>query len=504
MKLSKLCAGASVKRFVNVDFEKEINHLTNDYKTAENSSVFFAIKGETYNGNDFAAAVLKKGGVVVSDSANYAKNILVSGGKNLIYVNDARSAMSKFAANYNLNPQEKLKIIMVVGTNGKTSTACIIRDIFEYSGVRTGIIGTLETRFEDVIFQNELTTPDPIQLFEIFKSMQEKGAKVVVMEGSAHAIALKKLQNITADIAVFTNFSQDHLDFFGDMQSYAEVKKSLFNKDNVKTAVVNADDVLGREIIASAQVPTLSYGIENVSDVFCIFSSDVQKFAGKISSMQSVYQLGGDGDFVVNYLDEICDIKTQLKGRFNTYNLLGAITAARYFGIGLESIKSGVAKISNIAGRYQEVENKRGMNIVVDYAHTPDGMENILKEMKRALKNPNENRLICIFGCGGNRDNSKREPMGAAAEKYSDLIIITSDNPRFEDAHEIAAEILRGIENKDKTMIIINREAAISYAISIAKSGDSIAILGKGHEEYIDENGEKRYFSDVETVKKYI
>ncbi len=509
MQISKLCEGAEIIKYIGVDKEREISQLTNDYKKASSDSVFFAIKGGSQNGNNFAYEVIKKDGTVVTDDENYARNLLISGGKNLILTRDARKAMSQFAANFYGNPQEKLKIIAVVGTNGKTSTACIIRDIFEYSGIRTGIIGTLETRFEDLIFQNDMTTPDPIMLFEILKDMQSAGCRVVVMEWSAHAIALRKLENLTCEIAIFTNFSQDHLDYFGDMQSYKDVKKSIFAKERVRAAVVNADDAVGGEIIAGARVPILSYGIENVCDVFCIFSSEMQKFTSKILPNDSLKSRCESGKFVVNYLDEICEINSFLKGRFNTYNLLGGITAAKYFGVSFKTIASAVETITGIAGRYQQVQNDRGIEIVIDYAHTPDGMENILKEMNREISKKQvagseSAKLICVFGCGGNRDSSKRGVMGEISEKYADVVVVTSDNPRLENPKDITADILGGFKNESVAVEILDRENAIKYAISIAGVGDSIAILGKGHEDYIDEAGEKRYYSDLETVKKYI
>lgn len=504
MQLSKLCEGAEVIKFIGVNKEKEISNLSIDYKKAKQDSVFFAIKGEQFNGNVFSSQVVQNGGVVVTDDQNYANNFLISGGKNLILVKNSRRAMSQFSANFYQNPQEKLKIIAVVGTNGKTSTACIIRDIFEYSGIRTGIIGTLETRFEDLIFKSEMTTPDPIELFAILSTMQNAGCKVVVMEWSAHAIALEKLSNLACEIAIFTNLSQDHLDFFEDMGKYKEVKKSIFIKERVKTAVVNADDACGGEIISEARIPILSYGIENVCDVFCIFGEDMQKFTSKI--FQSHENSGESGKLIVNYLDEICEINSSLKGRFNAYNLLGSVAAARYFGIDFKTIASAVLGIEGVAGRYQTVANNLGIEIVVDYAHTPDGMENILKEMKNSIKkrSTEQSRLICVFGCGGNRDKSKRSVMGEISEKYADITIVTSDNPRLEKPESITADILHGVKDKQSVVELIDRESAIAHAVSIAKSGDSIAILGKGHEDYIDQAGEKRYYSDIETVKKYI
>ncbi|MFI3163737.1 MAG: UDP-N-acetylmuramoyl-L-alanyl-D-glutamate--2,6-diaminopimelate ligase [Bacillota bacterium] len=513
MQLSKLCEGAEVIKFIGVNKEKEITNLTIDYKDAESDSVFFAIKGDKFNGNVFSSEVVKKGGVVVTDDENYAHNFLISGGKNLILAKSARGAMSQISANFYENPQEKLKIIAVVGTNGKTSTACILRDIFEYSGIRTGIIGTLETRFEDLIFQSEMTTPDPIKLFEILSEMQKAGCKVVVMEWSAHAIALEKLSNLTCEIAIFTNLSQDHLDFFGDMKEYKEAKKSIFVKERVKMAVVNADDACGAEIISESRIPILSYGIENVCDVFCIFGEDMQKFTNKI--FENEKNNATSGELIVNYLDEICTITSFLKGRFNVYNLLGSVAAARYFGIDFKTIASAVLGIEGVAGRYQTVENDLGIEIVIDYAHTPDGMENILKEMKNSLSKTQTQtktqtqigekpKLICVFGCGGNRDKTKRNVMGGISEKYADVTILTSDNPRLENPESITNDILHGFQNSENAIVIQKRESAINHAINIAKKGDSIAILGKGHEDYIDEAGEKRYYTDIETVKKYI
>lgn len=311
--------------------------------------------------------------------------------------------------------------------------------------------------------------------------MVNQGVKYVIMEVSAHAIALRKMDGIRADVSVFTNFSRDHLDFFKNMQEYGDTKMSFFAPTHTKVAVVNADDNLGRQIINDARIPLVSYGFKTPSDVFAIDYSDTDSGI----------------EYTINLYDEIAKVNFNLFGEFNLYNTLCAATTARVFGIKLPTITQGIEKVRNIDGR-NETFYKCDKRIVVDFAHTPDGVNNILSYLKSTCKG----KLIVVFGCGGNRDRFKRPLIAQNVSKYADDCIITNDNPRYEPYGSIIEDIEGGMSIHYD--IIFDRTQAIATAISKAKAGDTIAILGKGAEKYQEIKGVKIPLSDVDTVQKIL
>ena len=464
MKISKLFNKKTIK---NRYSDREVSRLAFNSEEVGPGTLFFACKGERFNGENYIVKALEAGatGVVTESKPSVSCNYIL--------VDDVRKSMAIAASNFYGNPEKKLKIITVVGTNGKTTTANIVRKILD-SFTPTGIIGTLGASWKDKTVDTGLTTPDSFELFRLLAEMLADGITHVVMEASAHAIYYRKLCGTKAEAAIFTNISQDHLDFFGSMKKYSETKLSYFIPDNVKTAVVNVDDEYGVKLLSEIKVPYVTYGISAPADVFATDFSENKK-----------------QHFTLNACDEVYNVNTNLKGIFNRYNILAAIGCAKALQLNTRRAVSVVNNIAEIAGRYNTIEGH--CKIVIDYAHTPDGLKNILLALK-----PKRGRLICVFGCGGNRDKTKRPLMGAISGRISDVTVITSDNPRFEAPGAIIRDIAYGCPGK--CVCITDRVSAISYALGIAEADDTVLIAGKGCENYIDVNGRKIPYSDFDTV----
>lgn len=454
----------------------EISWLACDTKKVKPQGAFICLTGGQADGHDFAKDAVSLGAVALVVERFLELDVVQ------ILVQDTRSVMSHLAKKFFGNACDSLKIVGVVGTNGKTSTTYILNSIFTYVGKKTSVIGTNGVLIDGEKYGSALTTPDPIELHEYFALMVEKGVEFVFIEVSAHAIYYKKLDGVKVAVAVFTNFSQDHLDFFDNMQRYADVKMGYFTTEYAKTSIINADDNLGREIISKTTVPTLSYGYENPSDIFAI---DYQETESGIQ-------------YTVNACGEISKAKYSLRGKFNMYNTLCATAVARVFGIKLDRIVNGINTLEKIEGRNEVSYRRDGCRIVVDFAHSPDGVENILSH----LKNSTNGRLICVFGCGGNRDRFKRPIMGRIISKYCDFAVITDDNPRYEPSADILADIECGM--KIDYIVIPDRHDAIEKALAHAEFCDTVAILGKGAERFQEVNGVKIPFSDGEVVKELL
>lgn len=474
MKLSEILKNVVTKEFC----EQEIKSICCDSNLVEAGSMFFCLKGENHNGEDFAAQAVEKGAVCVVSENKLEINALN------IVVDDARVALSLCSANFYGNPQRDLKIIGVVGTNGKTSTTKIIQAIMSQAMIPCGVIGTLGVSFEGKNYESKLTTPDPLELFRHLSELKKLGAKVVVMEVSAHAIALKKVAGIKFETLVFTNCTQDHLDYFKDFENYKSVKKSIFKKEFANNIVVNTDDRLGVEILNEIQ-GVVSYAIKNPADVFAVNQ-----------------RIGINGSsFVVNIFDEIYDVKTKLVGSFNVYNVLAGMTTAKLMGISLEIMVKAIKKLQPVSGRMEKVAVYNGGCVFVDYAHTPDGLEKALLSLRKVTKN----NLYVVFGCGGNRDSSKRQIMGRIAGDLADFSIITSDNPRFEDSYKIISQIESGLRESSLDYICIeNRKKAIIYGLKLIGVGDNLLIAGKGAENYQEIMGVFHEFSDKGVVLEYV
>ncbi|MCQ2400269.1 MAG: UDP-N-acetylmuramoyl-L-alanyl-D-glutamate--2,6-diaminopimelate ligase, partial [Clostridia bacterium] len=327
----------------------------------------------------------------------------------------------------------------------------MISHILNGYGIKTGVIGTLGVFYGDVVQEPTLTTPDPPELFKILREMVDDGVKVAVMEVSAHAGALKKIDGIKFQLGVFTNFTRDHLDYFGDMESYKQAKLRFFNNERCENLIVKSDDVLGRGIIKNNE-KTVSYGIENPADAFAI----------------NLKSTPTGESFVVNLFDKIFNVKLPVCGRFNVYNALASMVACSTLKVPTKFIVENVSSFSGASGRLEKIIGKN-FSVFVDYAHTPDGLEKSLT----ALKEITEGKLICVFGCGGNRDKGKREEMGKVSGNLADFTVITSDNPRFEEPMSIIRNIEKGgLELTEDYVVIENRENAIRYALKMATPSD--------------------------------
>ena len=395
---------------------------------------------------------------------------------------DPRKILALASKNFFHKACDELKIVGITGTNGKTSTAKIVKDIILGTRKKVAVVGTIGCEFNGRHFDTGFTTPDPHILHSLFLKMLQSGVEYVVMEVSAHSIALKKLEGIKFEVLALTNITQDHLDFFKDMELYAKTKCDFFTHEHAKHAVICVDDEWGLKLSRQISIPFASYGIENPSDIFAI---DIKSsFAGS--------------EFICNILDEdIFRAETPLVGEYNVLNCLCAMGITKALGFEAEDIKNGIAVSTPELGRFNII-SLGGLSVVIDYAHTPDGLEKVLRTAKSLCKN----NLFVLFGCGGNRDISKRAIMGGISELYADKVFLTSDNPRFEDPIEIIRDIEKGMI-KSTHEVIPDRKEAIRVALSTCKKGDCLIIAGKGGEKYQDIKGQKIAYSDFDEVFKF-
>ncbi len=475
MKLKDLLNGID---YTLVGNDEDVENLSMNSKEKNPKGLFFCINGAKHNGEAYAYEAINNGAVAIVTETKL--NVSVT----QVIVDNVRSAMALTSANFYQNSAKKLRIIGVTGTNGKTTTTTMIYHILRRAGIKAGLIGTTEVYINDIFVKPKLTTPDPIDLHYLFFQMVNAGCEVVVMEVSAHAIDLHKLDGIIFDVAVLTNVTEDHLDYFGTMEKYARVKSSFFTKQHCKCALVNIDHEVGRKLIQHRDVQTISYGINNPSACFAVnLKMDIT-----------------GSEFFVNIFDDIENIKINQPGLFNIYNALACISVCKLLRLDMHDIKMGLAKLASVPGRFNVIDTKTPYKVIVDYAHTPDGLENVLKTAKSFCKG----KLICVFGCGGNRDPIKRPIMGCIASKLCDVVVITSDNPRYENPMNIINEIEKGINKTSEYYKIEERAMAIEKAISLAKEKDVIMICGKGAEDYQEISGVKHYFNDVDEVIKII
>lgn len=469
MKLKKLLHGAGVKSFRGEDIE--ISGIENDSRLVKPGYAYVALKGAE-DGAKYIQSAIKNGAVaIIGKEFDYPEN---SEGISFITVDDARKTFSVMAANFYDNPQKKLKITGVTGTNGKTTVTYMISHILSENGIKTGIIGTNGVMYDGNVYDTGMTTPDPTKLFYYLGEMVKSGVETVVMEVSAHAAFYDKIYGIDFFAGVFTNFTQDHLDFFKDEESYKKAKLKFLNNYNCKYIVANADDKLTGEI-KKKNKKVLTYGIKNPSDVFAM---DLRE------------TLSGE-KFILNVFDEIYDMDTRFYGEFNVYNALAACEVCSIYGIKIKDIAASLKTFCGVPGRMEKIyENE--FSVFIDYAHTPDGLRNALETLRPIT----ENKLILVFGCGGNRDALKRPIMGEIASDYADISIITSDNPRFEEPFEIIRQIEKGFKKGKYRVVVYKRQEAIEYALKIALKGDVVLIAGKGAEKYQEVLGVKRDFDD--------
>lgn len=476
MRLRDIVKGVNAQIIGNEDLE--ITGLCHQSQQARPGYLFFAIDGTRVNGLDYAGEAIANGAVAVVAQRD------ADLGCTIIKTDDVRAAMSQMASNFYGNPSRQLLMVGVTGTNGKTTTTYMLRSIFEAAGKKVGIIGTNGVYILGQKVGYNMTTPDPIQLQFYLCEMVKNGVEICCMEVSAHALELQKLWGVMTDIALFTNLSQDHLDFFKSMEEYFMAKAKLFNKNMCRMAVINIDDDYGRRLFNKADVPVLTYGMREEN------SSLADIFLKKQSHNNHNQQL------CIKTPKGCLDVELNLLGGFNIQNAMAAIGGAMLAGIEPEYIVKGLASLSGVDGRFNTIE-RGGVLFVIDFAHTPDGLENIL----RSARELGNGRLIAVFGCGGNRDCLKRPIMGKIASGLVDFFVITSDNPRYEDPLSIAVQIAGGAV-KENYIIEIDREAAIKKAFALAQKGDVIVVAGKGAEPYMETMGQKVHFSDRKIIEK--
>lgn len=472
MLLHELLIGLDYSYIGDIDLNIE-KISTNSASNCKNG-VFVCLKGTNTDGHNYVNDA-KNNGAIALVVEKKVKSSLPQ-----IIVKDTHCAISIMARNYYQNYNKKIKFIGITGTNGKTTTSFILKSILEEAGYKVGVIGTLGVCYDCKVIESNLTTPDPLNLHKMISQMYDEGVEIIVMEVSAHAIDQMKVCSIMFDIGIFTNLSQDHLDYFVNMEQYSKVKASFFSSNYIKTALVNIDDNLGKAIAKSNKIPCITYGMNNPSDVFAI---DI------ISKIDK-------STFLLNLFDNCINITSSLIGKYNVYNIMAAATASVLLGVSLKNIQLGIEKCKFIDGRINLIQVK-DYNVIIDFAHTPDGLKNVLSTIKACC----DGRVITIFGCGGNRDVDKRKIMGKEAEKYSNFTIITSDNPRYENPENIARDIEKGF-TKDNYIVEIDRKKAIQIGMALCRKDDCLVICGKGGEKYQDINGVKVPYSDIDEVLK--
>lgn len=458
----------------------EIDGIAYDSRQVNNNTLFICIEGFKVDGHNFALDAINRGAtalLVQKEIRDIPSNITI------IRVDNTREKMPYIASAFYNHPVKQMKLIGVTGTNGKTTTTFLIGKILEQYNKKIGLIGTIENRIGHKVVEASRTTPESLDLQALFAQMVKEEVSHVVMEVSSHALELNRVDACDFEIGVFTNLTLDHLDFHKTMENYRDAKAKLFKK--CKYGIINIDDPHGKEIIKQAECQVITFGIEN--------DADFKAYNILMNSKGIEFSVTLEGQEVRFHLNTI--------GRFNIYNAIGAIAAGYYLNVPIDVIKTALEDMEGVPGRVQRVESNRGFSIIVDYAHAPDGLENVLK----AIKEFAEGRIITVFGCGGDRDRSKRPIMGEIAGRYSDFCIITSDNPRSEEPQGILDEIEVGMKKTNCPYEkVVDRREGIQRAIDAAKARDIILIAGKGHETYQIIKDRVIHFDDVEVVKSIL
>ena len=465
-----------------------INGIEHDSRKVKPGNLFICIEGAHVDGHNFIEQAVAKGAVAVLTARKDFRHEKISA----LIVPDMLKALSVIVPYFYDYPSKNFRVIGVTGTNGKTTTTYMIRSILMAAGYKVGLIGTIQMMIGDEVFPVKNTTPNVIDLQHILYEMSEKRVDYVVMEVSSHALSENRIAGIEFDTAIFTNLTQDHLDYHKTMENYRDAKSKLFdlvsrqmNSKPNKNAVINLDDETGAFMSNHTRCNKITYGIEKNSDLRAV---DVD-----VKAAGTTFKISCD------LLPATYALNLHVTGIFNVYNVLAAIGTGLAEKISPDIIKSALENFKSVAGRFEKIFADVPFTIIVDYAHTPDGVKNVLETARQIATN----KIITVFGCGGDRDNSKRPIMGRIAAELSDIVIVTSDNPRSENPASIIEQILAGVKEKigDKTFeSIIDRKSAIGRAIEIARAGDIILILGKGHENYQILKDETIHFDDKEVA----
>ncbi len=465
---------------IHGDDSREISQLVFDSRKVTDNCLYIAVRGTVVDGHSFIASSVEKGAKAIV--CEEFPETLVEG-VSYVKVKDSSKALGHLASNFYGNPSEKLKLIGVTGTNGKTSVSTLLFDVFKNLGYDSALLSTVEIRIADQIIPATHTTPDVITINKILAQAVEEGCEFAFMEVSSHGIAQNRIEGLHFKIAGFTNLTHDHLDYHKTFDEYLKTKKRFFDElDAAATAITNIDDKNGNVMLQNTKAVKKSYALKTIAD-----------YHGRLLEVDF-------NGMLLNFNGK--EFWTTLTGKFNVYNLLLVFGIASELGFENEEILQAISQLTRVSGRFETFKSDGGIIFIVDYAHTPDALENILDSIND-IRTKNE-RLITVFGCGGDRDHAKRPEMGNIATKKSTLAIITSDNPRTEDPAAIIKEIEAGVEpqNFSKYTSIPDRKEAIKMAIKFAEPKDIVLVAGKGHETYQEINGVKHHFDDKETINE--
>jgi UDP-N-acetylmuramoyl-L-alanyl-D-glutamate--2,6-diaminopimelate ligase len=498
MVLTELLVGVRVTKLFSALYGKmvptqdlSIRNIQYDSRKVGRGDIFVAVRGTQVDGHRFIEPAINNGAVaiVIENDGARPDSLLMHEGIAKIVVPDSRKALARMSANFYGHPSKRLRLVGVTGTNGKTTTSYLIKSVLEASGASVGLIGTIEYRIGDGSTPALHTTPESLDLNRLLAEMVREGCAAAVMEVSSHALVLNRVHAVEFAAGVFTNLTQDHLDFHGSMDEYFMAKKTLFDSlGETAYAIVNADDPLGRAIIQGSRAMKLTYGVQGKADV------SAQDVSISITGTR----------FRALYGDSRQDIASSLTGRFNVANILAAYATGVALGVPQEQIKTGIKNLRSVRGRFEQIQAPAGWTAIIDYAHTPDALENCLQTIHAVLPRESSAKIITIFGCGGNRDRGKRPQMGRIATTLSDVTIVTSDNPRGEDPKEIIDDIVNGVEPGCIVHQEVDRRTAIRKGLRIARRGDIVLIAGKGHEDYQVVGDTRTHFDDREEVETYI
>lgn len=478
---------------VNGGIDVQIGDITYDSREVKRGSLFVAVKGFKTDGHRYIADAVKRGAsaVVVEDAVNISK-----GDVTVITVPDTRNVLALLSARFYGDPSRRLRMIGITGTNGKTTTSYLIKSIIEKAGKKAGLLGTISYIIGDGVMPAPHTTPESSDLQKYLSQILDAGAEYAVMEVSSHALELNRTANCEFDIGVFTNLTQDHLDFHKTMEDYFNAKLKLFTSLNnergkmaKKVGIINIDDPYSNRILSAMTVKAVTYGFSENADI------RPEEIEVNVDGIR-FRAVTSRGDF---------PIESKLTGKYNILNILAAIAVGQSLGFDNSAIQEGIRCLSSVSGRFEKIDEGQDFSVVVDYAHTEDALKRILEAIRVFAKG----RVITVFGCGGDRDRGKRPKMGEAAGKLSEIVILTSDNPRSEEPHEIIKEIEEGIKRKRngrlrEYLIIPDRKEAIYRAIEMAEKDDVILIAGKGHEDYQIIGDKKLHFDDRDAAREAI
>ena len=475
MKLKDLLKGISPLS-ATADPETEIARISYDSRTTAAGDLFVAMTGFAADGHAYIPKAMAAGAAAV-----VCERAPAEGNVPYVRVDDARRALAVMAANYYGHPADDMTMVAVTGTNGKTTTTYLLKAILEQeAGAKVGLIGTNQDMIGDQVIPTERTTPESLELQELFARMRDAGCTHVVMEASSHALVLHRLDGIRFAAGIFTNLTQDHLDFHRTMEAYRDAKGLLFRQCD--TAVLNLDDEAGRYYAATAPCPVFTYSERR--DEADLTAKNLRLFPQRV-------------EFEAVTMEAIARVKLAIPGGFTIYNALAALSCGVTLGLTLNDCAGALARAHGVKGRIEVVSVPADFTVLIDYAHTPDALENILT----TVRDFTSGRVLCLFGCGGDRDRSKRPQMGAIAGNLADVAVVTSDNPRTEDPEAIIRDILAGMEGTPaQRHVEPDRRRAIALALSLAEPGDTVVLAGKGHETYQEINGVQHHLDEREEI----